>query len=177
MYSLQGKGRGRRRRNVTEAKDFSLGDTSGPSVDPAKRSTADKAQPQQQRQQTPASAEIIQKMDTTTDDAMSSFLPIDNNMEHDFPTSGLMQSDMLPGFDGQSIDDYLGSNPYSSMTGQHEFDPGFYFPDQSDSFDSTPIDSLSGESLRTRQFDNPLSFHRYLINFRAVSITASTVRL
>ena len=67
-----------------------------------------------------------------------------DSLENDFPTSGLMQSDMLPGFDGQSIDDYLDSN-YMSMPGQHDFDAGFYFGNNGDSFDSTPVDSLSGK--------------------------------
>lgn len=69
-----------------------------------------------------------------------------DSLENDFPTSGLMQSDMLPGFDGQSIDDYLDSN-YMSMPGQNDFDPGFYFGNNGDSFDSTPMDSLSGKLL------------------------------
>ena len=69
-----------------------------------------------------------------------------DSLENDFPTSGLMQSDMLPGFDGQSIDDYLDSNYMSTLPGQHDFDPGFYFGNNGDSFDSTPVDSLSGKS-------------------------------
>ena len=82
------------------------------------------------------------KMDTDPNDSMSTFLPVDA-MDSDFPTSGLMQSDLLPGFDGQSIDDYLDSNYMSTLPGQ-DFDPGFYFPNHSQSLDSTPIDSLSG---------------------------------
>ena len=57
---------------------------------------------------------------------MSNFMQV-ANLENDFPTSGLMQSDMLPGFDGQSIDDYLDSNYMSTLPGQQDFDPGFYF--------------------------------------------------
>lgn len=83
-------------------------------------------------------------MDTTADDSLSSFMAIDG-LENDFPTSGLMQSDMLPGFDGQSIDDYLDPNYMSTMPGQLDFDPGFYFGSNCDSLDSTPLDSLSGE--------------------------------
>lgn len=83
-------------------------------------------------------------MDTTADDTLSSFMAMDG-LETDFPTSGLMQSDMLPGFDGQSIDDYLDSNYMSTMPGPLDFDPGFYFGNNCDSLDSTPLDSLSGE--------------------------------
>ena len=71
-----------------------------------------------------------------------------DGLENDFPTSGLMQSDMLPGFDGQSIDDYLDSNYMSTLPGQHDFDPSFYFGNHGESFDGTPVDSLSGKSSR-----------------------------
>ena len=67
-----------------------------------------------------------------------------DSLENDFPTSGLMQSDMLPRFDGQSIDDYLDSNYMSTLPGQHDFDPGLYFGSH-ESLDSTPVDSLSCE--------------------------------
>ena len=68
-----------------------------------------------------------------------------DSLENDFPTSGLMQSDMLPGFDGQTIDDYLDCNYMSSLTGQHDFDTGFCFGSNVGSLDSTPVDSLSGK--------------------------------
>ena len=67
-----------------------------------------------------------------------------DGLDNDFPTSGLMQSDMLPGFDGQSIDDYLDSNYMSTLPGQHDFDNGFYFGSNCESLDGTPLDSLSG---------------------------------
>ena len=146
MYSLQGKGRGRRRRNAAEGKDFSLKESS---VDPAKRSTADKAQ----QKQTPPSADMTKQVDNTTSDLNTSFLPIDE-LTNDFPTSGLMQSDLLPGFDGQSIDDYLDSSYMSTLPGQHDFDPNFYFGNNCESFDSTPIDSLSGMEVRHRPMND-----------------------
>lgn len=137
MYSLQGKGRGRRRRNATEGKDLSPGESS---VEPAKRSTPDKAQPQK----APPTVDTIPKLSGSANNSMSNFMQLDN-LENDFPTSGLMQSDTLPGFDGQSIDDYLDSNYISALPGQHDFDPGFYFGNHCGSLDSTPVDSLSGE--------------------------------
>ena len=140
MYSLQGKGRGRRRRTVAEGKDFGLKESA---VDPAKRSTADKAQ----QQQTPTSVDVAKKVENTTNDPNNGFLPIDE-LGDDFPTSGLMQSDLLPGFDGQNIDDYLDSSYMSTITGQHDFDPNFYFGSNCESFDATPIDSLSGKKVR-----------------------------
>ena len=136
MYSLQGKGRGRRRRNATEGKDFSLGDSS---LDPAKRSTADKP-PQRQ---TPGPGDTAQIVVDLPNDSMTSFPPVDN-LANDFPTSGLMQSDMLPGFDGQSIDDYLDGNFMSTIPTQQDFDPDFYFASHCESLDSTPVESLSG---------------------------------
>ena len=82
-------------------------------------------------------------MNGLTDDPLSGFMAVDG-FENDFPTSGLMQSDMLPGFDGQSIDDYLDGNYMSTMPTQQDFDPDFYFGSNCDSFENTPIDSLSG---------------------------------
>ena len=85
-------------------------------------------------------------MDTTAKDSLDSFMAMDG-LENDFPTSDLMQSDMLSGFDGHSIDDYLDldSNYMSTMPDQLDFDPGFYFGSHCDSLDSTPAESLSGE--------------------------------
>ena len=82
-------------------------------------------------------------MDDVADDTMSSFMAADS-LENDFPTSGLMQSDMLPGFDGQSIEDYLDSNYMSTLPAQHDFDPDFYFANHCDSLENTPVDSVSG---------------------------------
>ena len=92
---------------------------------------------------------MTQNFDNMTNDTNTSFLPIDE-LRNDFPTSGLMQSDLLPGFDGQSIDDYLDSTYMSTLPGQHDFDPNFYFGNNCDSFDSTPIDSLSGMKVLYR---------------------------
>lgn len=74
---------------------------------------------------------------------MSSFLPTDS-LDDDVPTSGLMQSDMLPGFDGQSIDDYIDTNYISTLPVQHEFDPDYYFAGHCDPPENTPVDSFSG---------------------------------
>ena len=82
-------------------------------------------------------------MEDVTNDPMNTFLPVES-LDNDFPTSGLMQSDMLPGFDGQSIDDYLDSNYMASLPAQLDFDPDFYFGSNCESLQSTPVDSLSG---------------------------------
>lgn len=133
MYSLQGKGRGRRKRNVTKDKVFSIGDSA---LDAVKPSTANK--PQQ-----PAPAEFTQKIEDFEDDTMGSFRPV-NTLENDILTPGLIQSDMLPGFDGRTIDDYLDSNYISTLSSQQDFDPDFYFASHCESLESTPVDSLSG---------------------------------
>ena len=136
MYSFQGKGRGRRR----EAKNSSLGPSS---IDPSKRSKADKSQ----SPKTPARGKPTEKMENLADDTMSSCLPVDK-LEDDVPTSGLMQSDMLPGFNGESIDDYLDSDYFSTLPIQHDFDPEFYFASHCESLESTPTDSISGACPR-----------------------------
>ena len=100
-----------------------------------------------------------------------------DSLEKDFPTSGLMQSDMLPGFDGQSIDDYLDSNYMSTLPGQHDFDPGFYFGNNGDSFDSTPVDSLSGKSSLTLNTRVSLMLYRHFFHIRTASISQFPVRL
>ena len=74
---------------------------------------------------------------------MTSFLPVDT-LENDFATSGLMQTDLLSGFDGQSIDDYLDSDYMSTLPAQHDFNPDFYFGSHCDPLDSTTVDSISG---------------------------------
>lgn len=132
VYSLQGKGRGRRKRNVTKDKVFSIGDSA---LDAVKPSTANK--PQQ-----PAPAEFTQKIEDFEDDTMGSFRPV-NTLENDILTPGLIQSDMLPGFDGRTIDDYLDSNYISTLSSQQDFDPDFYFASHCESLESTPVDSLS----------------------------------
>lgn len=56
-----------------------------------------------------------------------------------------MQSDQLPGFDGQSIDDYLDTNYISTLPVQYEFDTDYYFANHCDPPENTPVDSLSGK--------------------------------
>ena len=77
---------------------------------------------------------------------MSNFLPFDS-LDKNVPTSGLMQSDLLPGFDGQSIDDYLDTNYISTLPAQHGFDPDYYFANHYNPPENTPVDSLSGMYL------------------------------
>lgn len=89
-------------------------------------------------------------MEDLADDTMSSFLHVES-LEDDFPTSGLMQSDMLPGSNGQSIDDYLDSNYISMPPAQHDFDPDYHFSSHCESLESTPVDSLSGVYQRLGQ--------------------------
>lgn len=74
---------------------------------------------------------------------MTSFLPVDD-LDNDFPTSGLMQTDMLSGFDGQSIDDYLDSDYISTLPAQHDFDSDFYFGSHYEPLGGTTVDSFSG---------------------------------
>ncbi|CAD6563516.1 MAG: hypothetical protein ASARMPRED_000005 [Alectoria sarmentosa] len=105
---------------------------------PSKRSKADKSQ----SPKTPARGKPTEKMENLADDTMSSCLPVDK-LEDDVPTSGLMQSDMLPGFNGESIDDYLDSDYFSTLPIQHDFDPEFYFASHCESLESTPTDSIS----------------------------------
>ena len=81
---------------------------------------------------------------------MSSFLPFDS-LDKNVPTSGLMQSDLLPGFDGQSINDYLDTDYISTLPPQHEFDSNYYFANNYDPPENTPVDFLSGMYLRPRQ--------------------------
>lgn len=82
-------------------------------------------------------------MEDFADDNMGSFMPV-NSLENDIPTPGLIQSDMLPGFDGRTMDDYLDSNYISTLPSQQDFDPDFYFASHCESLESTPVDSLSG---------------------------------
>lgn len=56
-----------------------------------------------------------------------------------------MQSDQLPGFDGQSIDDYLDTNYISTLPVQYEFDTDYFFDSPWDPPENTPVDSLSGK--------------------------------
>lgn len=114
VYSLQGRGRGRRRHNVTEGKGFSQVDSS---QNRAKPSTANKPQ----KRKLPEPSEIEEKKRDLADDSMSSFLPVDG-LDNDTPTSGLMQSEMLPGFDAQSIDNCLNTHYFSIIPARYDFD-------------------------------------------------------
>ncbi len=142
VYSLQGKGRGRRRRNATKGKDLSLGQSP---LHPEKRSIANESQ----QRQNSALGETTQEMQDLADDTMSRLLPV-NSLEDDL-TSGLMEHEMLPGFDGQSIDDYLNSTYTSTLPAHNDFDPDHYFASHCEPLESTPVDSLSGVYLLLRR--------------------------
>lgn len=137
VYSLQGKGRGRRRRDAAERTALSQADSPQHS---AKRSPADKPR----KRKVTAPGENKQRMRHVADDTISSLLLVDG-LDNDIPTSGLMQSDILPGFDGQSIDDCLDSHYFSA---RHEFDPDFDLAIDYESLGNMPVQSLSGVYLR-----------------------------
>lgn len=81
---------------------------------------------------------------------MTSYLPADK-WEKGFATSGPIQGHMPLGFDGQIIDDYLGSDYDSTLPAQHDFDPDFYFASHCESLENTPVDYLSGVYIMPRQ--------------------------